>query len=305
MRIASLLPSATEILFALGLDDEIVGVSPECDYPAAARSKPVLSRNLITPEMMSQGEIDGKVVEHLRDGGSLYHVDDRLLLEAAPDVIFTQGLCEVCAASIEGVKTAAAKLPKLPKVVSLDPPDLEGVLRSIETVGRETGREAEARSFVESLRARLLAVESETWDLERVPTVGCLEWFEPLFNAGHWVPEMVEAAGGADVLAVPGKPSIRVEWRDVATAAPEVVVLMPCGFNVDRAVSDSKVLARLPGWRDLPAVRKDEVFAVDASSYFSRPGPRLVDGVEILAHILHPDAFPREWPKTAVLRLAV
>ncbi len=305
MRIASLLPSATEILFALGLDDEIVGVSPECDYPPAARGKVVLSRNLITPEMMSQGEIDGKVVEHLRDGGSLYHVDDRLLEEAAPDVIFTQGLCEVCAPSIEGVKAAAAKLSKAPKVVSLDPADLDGVLASIEAVGRETGREAEARSFVESLRARLLAVQSETWDLERVPTVGCLEWFEPLFNAGHWVPEMVEAAGGADVLAVPGKPSVRIEWRDVATAAPEVVVLMPCGFNVDRAVADSKVLARLPGWRDLPAVRKDEVYAVDASSYFSRPGPRLVDGVEILAHILHPEAFPREWPKVAVLRLAV
>jgi iron complex transport system substrate-binding protein len=305
MRIASLLPSATEILFALGLDDEVVGVSPECDYPAAARGKTVLSRNLITPEMMSQGEIDAKVVEHLRDGGSLYHVDDRLLEEAAPDVIFTQGLCEVCAASIEDVKSAASKLPKPPKVVSLDPTDLDGVLTSIETVGRETGREAESRSFVESLRARLLAVETETWDLERVPTVGCLEWFEPLFNAGHWVPEMVEAAGGADVLAVPGKPSVRIEWRDVATAAPEVVVLMPCGFNVDRAVTDSKTLARLPGWRDLPAVRRGEVFAVDASSYFSRPGPRLVDGVEILAHVLHPDAFPREWPKTAVMRLAV
>jgi len=305
MRIASLLPSATEILFALGLDDEVVGVSPECDYPAAARGKTILSRNLIAPEMMSQGEIDAKVVEHLRDGGSLYHVDDRLLEEAAPDVIFTQGLCEVCAASIEDVKSAASKLPKIPKVVSLDPTDLDGVLASIETVGRETGREAESRSFVESLRARLLAVETETWDLERVPTVGCLEWFEPLFNAGHWIPEMVEAAGGADVLAVPGKPSVRIEWRDVATAAPEVVVLMPCGFGVDRAVTDSKTLARLPGWRDLPAVRRGEVFAVDASSYFSRPGPRLVDGVEILAHVLHPDAFPREWPKTAVMRLAV
>ena len=305
MRIASLLPSATEILFALGLDDEIVGVSPECDYPDAARGKTILSKNLITPEMMSQGEIDGKVVEHLRDGGALYHVDDRLLEEAAPDVIFTQGLCEVCAASIEDVKTAAAKLPKAPKVVSLDPTDLDGVLASIETVGRETGRESESRAFVESLRARLLAVETGTWDLERVPTVGCLEWFEPLFNAGHWVPEMVEAAGGADVLAVPGKPSVRIEWRDVATAAPEVVVLMPCGFGVDRAVADSKALARLPGWRDLPAVRRDEVYAVDAASYFSRPGPRLVDGVEILAHVLHRDGFPGEWPKTALLRLAV
>ncbi len=305
MRIASLLPSATEILFALGLDDEVVGVSPECDYPAAARDKPVLSGNAIHPESMTQAEIDGKVVQHLHDGRSLYHIDAGLLEAAAPDVIFTQGLCQVCAASIEDVKSVASKLPHPPRVVSLDPTDLDGVLASISTIGRETGREMESRALVESLRARLLAVETETWDLERVPTVGCLEWFEPLFNAGHWVPEMVEAAGGADVLAVPGKPSVRIEWRDVATAAPEVVVLMPCGFGVDRAVADSKALARLPGWRDLPAVRRDEVFAVDASSYFSRPGPRLVDGVEILAHVLHPDAFPREWPKTAVMRLAV
>src|SRR5439155_11409718 len=174
-----------------------------------------------------------------------------LLEQAAPDVIFTQGLCEVCAASIEGVKTAAAKLAKVPKVVSLDPPDLEGVLRSIEAVGEETRREPEAKSFVESLRARLLAVESETWDLERVPTVGCLEWFEPLFNAGHWVPEMVEAAGGADVLAVPGKASARLEWRDVATAAPEVAVLMPCGVGVDRAVPDPTDQPQLPGWQAL------------------------------------------------------
>jgi len=305
MRIASLLPSATEILFALGLDDEVVGVSPECDFPAAARDRPVLSRNLIHPETMTQREIDGKVVQHLHDGGSLYHIDAGLLEAAAPDVIFTQGLCEVCAASIEDVKSVASKLSRPPKVVSLDPTDLHGVLASIETVGRETGRAAESAFLVESLRARLLSIETETWDLERVPTVGCLEWFDPLFNAGHWVPEMVEAAGGADVLAVPGKPSVRLEWRDVATAAPEVVVLMPCGFGVDRVVTDLKILSNLPGWRDLPAARADRVYAVDASSYFSRPGPRLVDGVEILAHVLHPDTFPKEWPKAAVMRLAV
>ena len=305
MRIASLVPSATEILFALGLGDEIVGVSPECDYPAAARGKPALSRNAIYPDSLTQGEINGKVVQHLHDGGSLYHIDAALLEAAAPDVIFTQGLCEVCAASIGDVTSVASKLPHPPRVVSLDPTDLDGVFASIETIGRETGRERESNAIAESLRARLLAVETETWDLERVPTVGCLEWFDPLFNAGHWVPEMVEAAGGADVLAVPGKASARIEWRDVATAAPEVVVLMPCGFSVDRAVADSKILSQLPGWRDLPAVRRDAVFAVDASSYFSRPGPRLIDGVEILAHILHPDAFPREWPQAALVRLAV
>jgi iron complex transport system substrate-binding protein len=305
MRIASLVPSATETLFALGLEDEIVGVSPECDYPAAAREKPVLSRNAIHPDSLTQGEINGKVVQHLHDGGSLYHIDAGLLEAAAPDVIFTQGLCEVCAASIGDVTLVASKLAHPPRVVSLDPTDLDGVFASIETIGRETGRERESSSIAESLRARLLAVETETWDLDRVPTVGCLEWFDPLFNAGHWVPEMVEAAGGADVLAVPGKASARIEWRDLATAAPEVVVLMPCGFGVDRAVADSKILSDLPGWRDLPAVRRGAVFAVDASSYFSRPGPRLVDGVEILAHVLHPEAFPREWPKAALMRLAV
>ena len=305
MRIVSLVPSATETLFALGLQDEVVGVSPECDFPPAARDKPVLSRNTIQPETMSQAAIDGKVAEHLRDGGSLYHVDARLLEEAAADVIFTQGLCEVCAASIEDVKSVASKLARPPEVISLDPTDLHGVLASIERVGRSTGREAEAQRLVASLRARLDAVESVSDDVDDVPTVGCLEWYDPLFNAGHWVPQMVEIAGGADVLAVSGKPSVRIEWRDVLIAAPQVLVLMPCGFSVDRAVSDVSLLTRLPGWRDLPAVRKENVFAVDASSYFSRPGPRLADGVELLAHILHPESFPKVWPKTAVQRLAV
>jgi len=305
MRIVSLVPSATETLFALGLQDEVVGVSPECDFPPAARDKPVLSRNTIQPETMSQAAIDGKVAEHLRDGGSLYHVDARLLEEAAADVIFTQGLCEVCAASIEDVKSVASKLARPPEVISLDPTDLHGVFASIELVGRSTGREAEAQRLVASLRARLDAVESVSDDVDDVPTVGCLEWYDPLFNAGHWVPQMVEIAGGADVLAVSGKPSVRIEWRDVLIAAPQVLALMPCGFSVDRAVSDVSLLTRLPGWRDLPAVRKENVFAVDASSYFSRPGPRLVDGVELLAHILHPESFPKVWPKTAVQRLAV
>jgi len=305
MRIASLLPSATESLFALGLQDEVVGVSPECDYPPEAKGKPVLSRNRIAPDAMSQGEIDARVGEHLQHGGSLYHIDERLLADVAPDVIFTQGLCEVCAASIEDVKAVASRMTRSPKVVSLDPTDLDGVLASLETVGRETGREAEAKALVESLRARLLAVETGTWDLNPVPTVACIEWYDPPFNAGHWVPQMVEIAGGADLLAVPGKPSRRIEWRDVVTAAPQVVVLMPCGFGVERAWSDVGLLTRLAGWRELPAVRKGAVYVVDASSYFSRPGPRLVDGVELLAHILHPDAFPREWPQTAMRRLAV
>src|SRR3989441_4434628 len=220
MRLASLLPSATEILFALGLDDEVGGVSPECDFPAAARERPVLSRNLIHPETMTQREIDGKVVQHLHDGGSLYHIDAGLLEAAAPDVIFTQGLCEVCAASIQDVKAVASKLSHPPKVVSLDPTDLHGVLASIETVGRETGRVAESASVVESLRARLLSIETETRDLERVPTVRSLERFDPLFHAGHWVPEMVAAAGGADVLAGPGKPSVRLGWRGAGAPAP-------------------------------------------------------------------------------------
>ncbi|HEY4704864.1 MAG TPA: cobalamin-binding protein [Thermoplasmata archaeon] len=303
MKVVSLLPSGTEILFALGLDDEVVGVSPECDYPPAARTKPVVSTNVIDPAAMSAGAIDATVMNHLKEGGSLYHLDSEKLESLAPDVILTQSLCKVCAASIEDVNAVASRLPKAPRIVSLEPHDLKGVLAAIETVGAETGRGAEARALVESLRARLLAVETATWDLERVPTVACLEWFDPLFNAGHWVPDMVELAGGADVLSVPGKPSVKIEWRDVVTAAPEVLVLMPCGFGVDRAVAESSLLTRLPGWADLPAVRRSQVYAVDASSYFSRPGPRLVDGVEMLAHILHPDEFPKEWPRTALLRV--
>lgn len=303
MKVVSLLPSGTEILFALGLDDEIVGVSQECDYPPAARTKPQVSTTVIDPTSMSAGAIDAVVMNHMKEGGSLYHLDAAKIESLAPDVIVTQSLCKVCAASIEDVNAVASRLPHTPKIVSLEPRDLKGVLAAIETVGAETGRGAEARDLVESLRARLLAVETATWDLERVPTVACLEWFDPLFNAGHWVPDMVELAGGGDVLSVPGKPSVRIEWRDIETAAPEVLVLMPCGFGVDRAVAESSLLTRLPGWPDLPAVRTGRVYAVDASSYFSRPGPRLVEGVEMLAHILHPDEFPGEWPKTALLRV--
>ena len=304
MRIVSLLPSATEILFALGLEDEIVGVSPECDYPPAARTKPVVSQNLIEPEAMGQGDIDAAVVAHLREGGALYHVNVEKLRAAAPDVIFTQNLCEVCAASVQDVTAVAAELPKRPEIVSLDPSDLDEVIRCIEKVGAETGREAESRALVDSLAARLDAVAERILGIAERPAVACIEWYDPLFNAGHWVPQMVELAGGEELLAQRGRPSRRIDWRDLVHAAPDVVLLMPCGFGIQRAVKDAHFMTRLPGWRDLPAVRRGHVFAVDGSSYFSRPGPRLVEGVELLAHLFHPERFPKEWPKDAVQRMA-
>jgi len=305
VRIVSLLPSATEILYAIGLGEEVVGVSPECDYPPAAKSKTVVSRNVIDPQTMSQGAIDAAVLAHLREGGGLYHVDVETLQTLLPDLMFTQNLCNVCAASMEDVKGAASRLSKRPDIVSLDPTDLDEVLHSIERVGQETGRESEAGALVDGLRTRLRAVTERTRDITDRPAVACIEWFDPLFNAGHWVPQMVEIAGGEELLADRGKPSRRIAWEDVVQAAPDVIVLMPCGFGVNRAMKDARLVTGLPGWQDLPAVQSGRVFAVDGSSFFSRPGPRLVEGVELLAHLLHPERFRRKWPKQAMQRVVV
>lgn len=305
MRVVSLLPSATEIVFALGAGDELVGRSPECDYPPEARDVPVVSRNLIDPTVLSSHEIDRAVTSHLGDGGSLYHVDEAALHAARPDVILTQALCEVCAASLNDVVAVASKLDHRPDIVSLDPTDLRQVFEAIVRVGERLGRRGEADALAARLSNRVEEVERRTAALEDRPRTFCVEWVDPIFNAGHWVPDMVESAGGHDGLARAGEPSVALPWSDVVRYAPEVLVVMPCGFDVDRAAKEAKVLAGLPGWRDLPAVRRNRVFAVDGSSYFSRPGPRLADGVEILASILHPRWFARRGSEADVRPVAV
>ena len=292
MRVASLLPSATEMVHFAGAGDALVGVTHECDYPPGAERLPRLTSSEIESHNMTSAEIDAAVKGRMTDAGSIYALDARLLEELAPDLILTQGLCDVCAVSTNLVEKAAAGLKKAPEILSLNPASLRDVLDDVVRVGEALGRGQETRDKVAALEERLTDVRETVAGLPR-PRVGCIEWLDPPFSAGHWVPEMVGIAGGEELLARPGEPSARLTWDEVFEAAPEVLVLMPCGFDARRAAEEARrVLPGLPGWDELPAVRQGRVWAVDANSYFSRPAPRLVEGVEILAHLLHPQAFP-------------
>jgi iron complex transport system substrate-binding protein len=289
VRVASLLPSATEIVHYCGAGDALVGVTHECDYPAGVEKLPHLTRSKIDRNMTS-AEIDAAIGEDLTDSGSIYALDAGLLGELAPDLIITQGICEVCAVSTSLVEEAVSGLKT--RIFSMNPTSLREVLDDTVAVGEALGHREEAREKVAALAQRLAHLERTVAGLPR-PRVACIEWLDPPFSAGHWVPEMVRIAGGEEILARPAEPSARLSWDEVFEAAPEALVLMPCGFDARRAFEEaSRVLPELSGWEDLPAVREGRVWAVDANSYFSRPAPRLVEGVEILARILHPEAFP-------------
>lgn len=284
MRIVSLLPSATEILFAVGAGDDVVGVTFECDHPAEARSRTVVSTSAM-PSGLTPAEIDVFVADAMRAGQDLYHLDAGALSGLDADLVVTQDLCAVCAVDVSVVDDALAHLGCTAQVLTVDPHTLEEVLESVLTLGRATGRVEDALALVASLRARLDAVVRRAADRPVRPAL-VLEWTEPPFAPGHWVPEMVTLAGGASVLGAPGEKSFRTTWSDVAAAAPEVVVCAPCGYGLEQ----SAALARdLVGSDVLPA--GVEVWAVDANASFARPGPRLVDGVEALAWILHGEAF--------------
>ena len=303
MRICSLLPGATEIAFALGLGDDVVGVTHECDYPAEAQQKPVVVRGLIDSNRMTSLEIDRWVGERLGSNQGLYLLDEERLREAAPDVILTQGLCDVCAIDYNEVVAASETLAKKPKIVSLTPNCLTDVLDDVARVGEATGQRQIAERFVEELEQRISFVREQAATSSARPRVACLEWFDPIYLAGHWVPEMIEIAGAEDVLGRRGEPSEKVEWQSIRESAPEIIVLMPCGFDMPRTLREAGVLERLEGWHDLPAVKAGKVFAVNGHAFFSRPGPRLVDGLEILAHIIHPKIFPTQPPPDVLQRI--
>ena len=302
MRICSLLPSATEIAFALGLGDEVVAVTHECDYPPEARRRRVVVKSALDAAEDSAG-IDRAVRARVQAGRGLYALDLDGFRAVEPDFIITQDLCEVCALDLNEVARAADTLPRKPKIVSLAPATLGDVLDDIARVGAAAGKESAAAALVAELERRLRRVRELTSHSDRRPRVACVEWTDPIYPAGHWVPEMVEIAGGADGLGHKGAPAKAAAWETLRAYAPEVVALMPCGFGLERAAAEAPRLERLAGWRDLPAVKAGRVFAVDGSAYFNRPGPRLVDGVEILAAILHPEIFPPA-PADAARRLA-
>jgi iron complex transport system substrate-binding protein len=303
MRVCSLLPGATEIAFALGLGDNVVGVTHECDYPAEARQKPIVVRSLVDSNRMTSLEIDRWVSERLRSNKGLYVIDEERLREAAPDVILTQGLCDVCAIDYDEVVAASEALAKKPKIVSLTPNCLTDVLNDVARVGEATGQRHKAETFVQALEKRISSMRERATRSSAHPRVACLEWFDPIYAAGHWVPEMVEIAGAEDVLGRRGAPSKKVEWQSIREAMPEIIVLMPCGFNVPRTVQEAAVLKRLVGWDELPAVKAGRIFAVNAHAFFSRPAPRLVDGLDILAHIIHPEFFPMQQSPDALQRI--
>jgi iron complex transport system substrate-binding protein len=291
MRIVSLLPSATEILFALGLGDDVVGVTHECDYPPEAQTKPILTRSRLAPDL-SSGEIDTAVSAEIESPAhSLYTIDRDVLAALAPDLIVTQALCEVCAVAYDEVLDAVRGLEKKPAVLNLEPTSLDETLRCIEQVGDATGRQPEAEALVTSLRARVDDVRKRAEAATARPVVGFLEWIDPLFCGGHWNPELVEIAGGRDPLGRRGQDAVRIEWEAFRAIQPEVIVISCCGFSEERTRQDLPIIEAQPGYSDLPAVRAGRVHVVDGAAYFSRPGPRLVDSLEVLAGFLHPDHF--------------
>lgn len=283
VRIVSLVPAATEIACALGASRELVAVTHDDDFPPEVRRLPRVTRSTIPGETTS-GAIDALVRAAGERGESTFHLDAEVLRDARPEVILGQTLCAVCAVTLEQLPPA---LEASPTVVPLDAGSLEGIFADIRRVARALGRAERAQELIASLRGRLAAVERAVAGRPR-PRVACLEWVDPLMNGGHWVPEQVALAGGLDVLGVTGARSRVIGWEELVASAPDVLVLMPCGFDARRALADVPLLAERPAWRELPAVRTGRVFAVDGAAYFSRPGPRVVDGVEVLAAILHP-----------------
>ena len=288
MRIVSLVPHATELLFALGLGDRVVGVTHECDYPPAALDLPQITRDAL-PAGLTSAQIDAAVRERTQAGGSIYELDEALLAELEPDLIVTQELCPVCAVSYEDVLVAAEKIKTCPKVIALDPKTLGETFGDIRTLAAATGSKDAALDLVARQRERVDRVKIAVKDAERVSVVA-LEWLDPVFIGGHWTPQLIELAGGVDLLGFSGEPSAQVAWDAVAAAAPEVVVVMPCGYDAARSLEEAERFSD-----QLRALGARRVVAIDASATFSRPGPRLVDGLEILAHVLHPQLV-REAP---------
>jgi iron complex transport system substrate-binding protein len=295
MRILSLLPSATEIVYALGLGDDLVGVTHECDWPEAALTKRSVTFSALSPAT-EPAEVDRLVSASINGGDPIYRLDYDAVREARPDLVLSQDLCAVCAVPSGHVNDALDALGCRAEVISMDPSSLGDVLDCILEVGKATDTEARAEALVKSLRSRLDTVRQAVSGLDRPRTFG-LEWSDPPFNGGHWVPEMIETAGGEPVLGRWGTPSVRVTWDQIAVSSPEVVVFMPCGYDVEAAAKEGAGLLDRPELADVRSL-----FAVDASSYFSRPGPRLVEGVEILCSALHPGTV-LEAPASAIRRL--
>ncbi len=290
MRIVSLLPSATEIVCALGLEADLVGVTHECDYPLSVKHLPKVTRTLI-PHDAASADIDALVRERLKTQLALYTLDMEILERLRPDLLVTQALCDVCAVAEAEVTHAACSLPGQPRVLNLEPMSLKDVYDTLHMVGAATGAEEQARRVVDGLKQRVTTVAEQTAgiSLSERPRVAFLEWIDPPFNGGHWNPSLIEMAGGIDVLGNAGQPSRTLDWHTVAASRPDVLFIACCGFTTERTLQDIPILRRQRGWSELSCVQSGRVYVTDGNAYFSRPGPRLVDGLEILANALHPN----------------
>jgi iron complex transport system substrate-binding protein len=277
-----------------------MGVTHECDYPPQIIGKSIVVRSVLPTERMSQSEIDFAVTERLRNGQSLYQVDETLMQEISPDLIVTQDLCQVCAPSGNEVTQLLKLLPTKPQILWLTPKSIEQIFENVRDLGEATHLRQEAETLIAVGRARLEKVAAMTRKASSSrPRVFCMEWIDPVYCCGHWVPEMVEIAGGVDKLGRKGTDSVRLQWDNVLQWKPEIIVVMPCGFGLKKAADQARQLFAYPHWADIPAVRENRVYVVDANSYFARPGPRIVEGTELLAHLLHPDRFDWNGPPGA------
>src|SRR5574337_15060 len=301
-RIVSFLPSATEILYELGVGDKVLAVTHECNYPSEAKNKPRVIRPIFDPQKMTSHEIDSRVVDLMRAGKDIYVLDEQVLKNANPDLIVAQGICEVCSPFTKEINKAVALLEGRPEVLILNPRTLDDILDNISEVGRKVGKVGEAQAMVSNLRARIKTIRHVPKGAQ--PKVLCIEWLDPLFTAGHWVPQMVEIAGGINGISVTGDQSRRMQIDEIVTFDPDIIILMPCGFDVSRTILEYEKLLENNDWKKIKAVNRGEVYAVNANEYFSKPGPRTVVGLEILAKIIHPDTFRElQVPKQSIQKI--
>ena len=305
MRICSLLPSSTEIVFALGLEEDLVAVTHECDYPPQARSKPVIVNSILKGKgELSSAHIDEFVSRSRSEGKSVYLIDSERLMEIKPDLIITQGLCDVCAVSENEVTEVCGILDNNPEILSLNPSTVSEIMDSVLLLGEVTGTRQRASQLVDSLRKRIESVEKKLSGERYRPGVFCLEWLDPPYAAGHWVPEMVKTAGGEPLISRTGEPSFKTTWDEILESSPDYLILMPCGFDIEKTLDGiDDVTSEVRQWHALRAVKKGHCYIVDANSYFSRSSPRIVDGIELLAGIIHSDLFTQQPKADSVLNV--
>ena len=289
-RIVTFLPSATELIYNLGADDKLFGVTHECNYPIDAKTKPRVISSVFDPALMSSKQIDDKICQLMTDGKEIYNLNKENLLNAKPDLIISQNICEVCSAHTEHVNMAMNMLEKKPEVYTMDPHNVDEILMSIKDISKMIGKEKEGNELINSLLKRLEFVKSKM--CEERPKVLAIEWVDPFFTSGHWIPEMIATAGGENLISIEKMPSRKMKLEEIKSANPDIIVIMPCGFDVKRTIFEyNNVLAENPDWNELKAVKENSVYAVDANSYFSKPSLRTITGIEILAQIIHPNIF--------------